>query len=751
MTEKKSGKAAAASLRRRAELKLAENPSTTKLDETETRRLLHELQVHQVELEMQNEELLLEQSRLRLAASVFANCSEGIMITDGNRSIIDVNPAFTQITGFQREEVIGNTPKILSSGRQDQTFYSDLWESLKTHGHWRGEMWNRRKTGEVYAEMQSISTIRDEDGGLQHYVSVFTDISQIKRHEEELDHIAHYDILTGIPNRRLLVDRLSQAVARARRSGKPLAVCYLDLDGFKPINDRYGHNAGDMLLIKITNRLLSILRADDTLARLGGDEFVLLLTDLPRMDECHLILDRVLAEVSAPTSIGSATVNISASIGVTLFAPLDDADSDALLRHADQAMFIAKQEGKNRYHFYDPLQDLQIQTHRHQFQRLVEALDNHEFVLFYQPKADLVSGKIQGAEALIRWQHPEEGLLQPGSFLHHMEGSDLETNLGEWVIETALQQMETWQTEGLDIDVSVNICASHLLQANFSQRLAQMLGSHPTVAPHQLELEILETAALSNMNQAVEALTSCRKLGVRFALDDFGTGYSSLAYFRNLPVDILKIDQSFVRNMLNDPNDLSIVEGVIRLASAFNRPVIAEGVETMDHGAMLVSIGCHLAQGYGIARPMPAAQMASWVKKWYREALWGTIGKGITVSRDFPLTTAAHSHRQWVNHLAEHLDKLDAAALIELEPPECRFGTWYHGEGASRYKHLPEFQIIGTIHDQMHALGAEMKRLADTGLIAKARDKLHELYSLRDELLASINQLIDKTVGTTTG
>ena len=683
------------------------------------------------------------EARLRLSASVFANSYDGVTITDANHVIIDVNPAFTRITGYAREEIIGQTPKILASGRQSPEFYAGMWKSLQEHDFWHGEIWNRRKSGEVYAEMLSISVIRDDADQLQHYIGVFSDISQLKAHEAELHRIAHYDVLTGVPNRRLLADRLGQAIARARRNGKVLAVCYLDLDGFKPINDQYGHATGDQLLIEITERLKGILRAEDTLARLGGDEFVLLFTDLTQFEESLFVLDRVLAAVSTPVVIGDIPISVSASIGVTLF-PTDDADADTLLRHADQAMYLAKEAGKNRYHLFDPERDRQVQSHRNYLQRLREALDNSEFVLHYQPKVNLVTGAIIGAEALIRWQHPDQGLLPPGDFLHYLDGSDLELTVGEWVIDSVLKQIKAWNDLGLNLTVSANVSANHLLQGDFADRLVQMLERHPEVASGNLELEILETAALANMDQAVHVLTRCRQLGVHLSLDDFGTGYSSLTYFRNLPVDILKIDQSFVRDMLDDPDDLGIVESVIRLAHAFNRPVIAEGVETLDHGAMLVHLECQLAQGYGIARPMPAEQMPDWVSQWRSKAAWLTLDNRLNTREDVMLMVAAQRHRKWIDQIAEHLDHPNDELETSQDSAHCRFGHWYRSSGTARYGQFSEFQAIDPLHETVHVIAAGILGLARDGQVEAARNRLHELYATSDQLLAKIELLIQK-------
>ncbi|MBT9568783.1 MAG: EAL domain-containing protein [Thiobacillus sp.] len=563
----------------------------------------------------------LAEEQLKLAASVFEHSHEGIMITDADAHILNVNPSFTRITGYTKLEAVGQNPRMLSANLDDAVWHARMWESLLAEGHWQGERWNRRKNGEVYPEREAISAVYDDDGRVRHYVAVFSDISQQKAHEAELDRIAHHDPLTGLPNRRLLADRLAQAMARSQRDGTILTVACLDLDGFKPINDTFGHAAGDQLLIELSQRLKNTLRGDDTLARLGGDEFVLLLSGQNDIHVSQDSLKRILATVNMPIMLGEQAVQVSASIGVALY-PIEEVDGDTLLRHADQAMYAAKQAGKNCYHVFDPQADRELKGHRDQLLRLARALTENEFLFHFQPKVDLLSGDLVGVEALIRWQHPEQGLLYPGAFLDHFNGHSLEIELGEWVIETALRQLESWQDIGLTSRVSVNISANHLLHPDFVTRLSYLLDRHPGLSSDQLELEVLESAAMSDLGRAIEVIGQCKKIGVHFALDDFGTGYSSLAYFRRLPVDTLKIDQSFVRDMLIDVEDLAIVESVVRLAQVFGRATIAEGVETLEHASRLIEMGCTQAQGYGIARPMPADALPAWLEKWRAEAVW---------------------------------------------------------------------------------------------------------------------------------
>jgi diguanylate cyclase (GGDEF)-like protein/PAS domain S-box-containing protein len=555
------------------------------------------------------------------AASVFSHAREGIIITDPEGIIIDVNEAFVDITGYERDEVLGEDPSILKSNRQSPQFYAQIWKSLVEKGNWYGEFWAKRKNVEIYPQHLNISAVHDDAGNVKNYVALFTDITEIKEHQKQLEHIAHYDVLTGLPNRVLLADRLNQSLTRSHRRKASLAVVFLDLDGFKTVNDTHGHNLGDELLVTLSHRLKDALRDGDTLSRFGGDEFVAVLSDLEIEQDFEPVLERLLKAASEPVTVGDTLLKVSASIGVTLY-PQDDADADQLIRHADQAMYIAKQKGKNCYHLFDTVSDDAIKTQRESIQNIKEALDNREFVLYFQPKVNMRTGAVIGAEALIRWQHPERGLVPPLEFLPTIENNAISIDIGEWVIDTSLTQIAKWQELGLNIPVSVNVGAMQLQQQDFATRLATILAAHPDVAPSALQLEVLETSALGDVMDASEIMNKCVELGVNFAIDDFGTGYSSLTYLRRLPADLIKIDQTFIRDMLDDPEDLVIVVGVVGLAIAFNRKVIAEGVETIAHGTALLKLGCELAQGYGIARPMPADQIPEWTASWQPDPAW---------------------------------------------------------------------------------------------------------------------------------
>ena len=577
-------------------------------------------------------ELQVTLARLQLAASVFAHADEGIFITDVVGTILEVNDTFTRITGYTRMEAIGQNPRFLQSGRQSPEFYKAMWQEIRSTGHWRGELWNCRKTGEHYAEMLTISAVPDARGATRNYVALFTDITAIKAHESQLVHMANFDALTGLPNRLLLRDRLHQAMGLCQRRHQSLAVVFLDLDNFKTINDRHGHEVGDALLIELAKRMGAALREGDTLARLGGDEFVALIVDLDETQDALPTVERLLHAASqvvplpVESDLAGPVVNldlqVSASLGVT-FYPQDDVDGDVLVRHADQAMYAAKQDGRNRYRVFDLAQEALIHTHHAKLAEFRQALDRHEFVLHYQPKINLRSNAVTGAEALIRWQHPSLGLLAPAAFLPAMEDQPISAELGAWVIASALAQMAQWREEGFDLPISVNVSAYQLQKGDFSDRLQALLQAQPSVPPGQLELEVLETSALANIAQVSLLMRRAQSLlGVHFSIDDFGTGYSSLTYLRRLPAEVLKIDQSFVRGMLNDSGDRAIVKGVIGLSEAFGRQVIAEGVETAAHAAALLALGCNHGQGYGIARPMPAADLPPWLKRWQAKPTW---------------------------------------------------------------------------------------------------------------------------------
>jgi len=556
------------------------------------------------------ESALTDGANQRIADHVFDHGHEAILISDHNNRIVDVNPAFSRITGYRREEVLGLSPSILSSGRHSRDYYRDMWQSVERTGYWRGEIWNRRKNGEEFAEILTISRVLLDTPGHFYYVATFSDITQLKNHARELDRAANFDELTTLPNRHLLEQRLRHAQSQADRDHQSLVLCYLDLDDFKSLNDRLGSNLGNQILRLLGKRLTRELRCGDTLARIGGDEFVLLLRS--RVPEGFY--QHILNTVNRPIPVGNQSIRLSACLGITRY-PDDKGDAEALIRHADQAMYTAKEKGHNQIHFFDPLQDLHRRFRRDQLTEIGQALAHNQFRLFFQPQIRISDGQLTGFEALLRWQHPTRGLLTPDKFLHSIDSSHLEIPVGCWVLTQALDQLSAWKQAGQDLSVSINISPRHLLDSSFTDFLETALGRHPELEPGQITLEILESTALEDTVQASKVLTRCRELGLRIALDDFGTGFSSLTYLRSLPVDVIKIDQSFVHNMLSDPSDQAIVESILFLARQFSRFALAEGVEAGAHMDTLKNLGCDYAQGYGIARPMPAPEVLPWIEK----------------------------------------------------------------------------------------------------------------------------------------
>lgn len=565
--------------------------------------------------------------RQRMSASLFQHLHEGLLITDPELHVLDANPAYTQILGVPRDELLGTVPSLLRPTPADPVARQQraaMWASLRDQGSWRGELMERRRNGEACVLQATISTVYgpgpNGEQTLRYHVLVISDITEQQAQRDQLERQAHFDELTRLPNRTRLGQLLDDAIRAADRDGYLLVVSYLDLDRFKPVNDRWGHAAGDRLLSELAGRLRGALRSregwTDSAARLGGDEFVLLLR-AGTLEEARLALDRVLRVVSQPYLIDPAhePVQITASIGATVY-PVDRSDADTLLRHADHAMYGTKQSGRNGYQFFDPEQRRRTEQRVMAIGRIQEALDQQEFVLHYQPKVDMRSGKVLGFEALLRWEHPQQGLVAPLQFLPMIENTGLSSRIGDWVISRALEHLAAWRRTGLDISVSVNVSARHLQESDFALRLTELLARHSMPLANHLEIEMLETAAHADIEATSALLAQCQGAGVRFALDDFGTGYSTLTYLKRLPVDVLKIDRSFVHHMLDDAQDRAIVEGVIGLARTFGCTVVAEGVESPAQARMLLELGCDIGQGTGIAAPMPVAQVANWVREY---------------------------------------------------------------------------------------------------------------------------------------
>lgn len=545
-----------------------------------------------------------QSERLRLAARVLESTHEAVVITDHEARVLEVNPAFCCITGYTAAEVVGRKPGFWKSQHHDDAFYARLWETLQSEGFWQGEIWNRRRNGEVYPTWQTISAVRDERGEITHYVSVFTDISELVESRSQLLHLAQHDTLTDLPNRLLYLDRLRHALERARRDQQRLAVLFLDLDRFKHINDSLGHAVGDRLLVEVALRLRSAVRSEDTVARMGGDEFILLIEDLRQEADAAQLAQKLLQVMAAPFHLEGHEFFVTSSIGISLY-PRDGADAETLVRNADAAMYRAKAQGRNAYAFYtealthSALERVQIET------ELRQALARGELTVHYQPQVELASGRLVGAEALLRWQHPRLGMVSPERFVPIAEDTGLIIDIGAWVLTEACRQAQAWREAGLLLDsIAVNVAGPQIQRGDIVATVERALAESGLPAQH-LELEVTEGFIMGQAESAIGVLDALSRLGVRLAIDDFGTGYSSLAYLKRLPIDKLKVDRSFVRDLPADEEDAAIAAAVIALGRSLGLTVIAEGVETAAQRDFLLARHCDQAQGWYYGRPVP--------------------------------------------------------------------------------------------------------------------------------------------------
>lgn len=551
------------------------------------------------------------------AAAIFSE-------TDLDGRITYVNDLFCKVSGYSREELVGADHKILSSGLHPPEFFNSLWRTIALGQVWKGEICNRAKDGTLYwVDSTMVPLLDDATGRVTRYVSIRFDVSESRQLLHSLQWRVGHDVLTGLPNRAFLSDLLNQALAFSRQENIPLAVCMLDLDGFKAVNDGYGHACGDLLLVEVASRLRTIVRGEDVVARLAGDEFVLILRYVRDIQELRAALHRVLSAISTPYLIQGKEINVFASIGVTLF-PADNDDADTLLRHADQAMYVAKQSGRNRFHLFDVSRDREVKATHQTVELVRHALSCGELCLHFQPKVNMRTGTVVGFEALLRWQHPQRGLVGPNEFLPLVEETDLIVDIGEWVMDQVMTQLQQWQVLGRGWPISVNIAARHFQRADFVERVKALLARYPQVAPQLLDLEIVESVAIENIEHVSDCLQACQALGVQFSLGDFGTGHASLSYLKRLCTQTIKIDRVFVADILQDQNDLALAQALIGLARAFGRKVVAEGLETREHGEVLMGLGCDVAQGYFIAQPMPAQDVLRWVASFRAPLEWRT-------------------------------------------------------------------------------------------------------------------------------
>ena len=553
------------------------------------------------------------EGQLHLSAKVFESSNEAILISDGKNRIISVNHRFEQITGYRAAEVLGSEAAILGADSENPSFYRNLHAILLEQGSWQGEASDRRKGGEIYPVWLSISLVRDKRGNPEYHIASFSDITERKQQEAQIEHLAFHDLLTGLPNRRLLIDRIQVAIAQAARDANGLALLFVDLDRFKTINDSLGHQAGDQLLRLVGERLKSCVRSGDTVSRVGGDEFIVLCPNCDSPEDASSLGDKLLGAIAQPYQIGDTELVITASIGIALY-PDNGADANSLIGNADVAMYLAKENDRNNYQFYSPelnarnLERLQMEL------RLRHALEEGEFLLYFQPQIDARDGKIVGAEALIRWLEPELGLIPPGRFIPLAEETGQIQAIGEWVLQQSCRHLKKWQEMGLtNLPIAINLSARQFKQSSFVDTIGQTMAEHKLPA-HLLELELTESMLMKDVPQTTAKLNQLKKMGFRISIDDFGTGFSSLNYLRHFPLDVLKIDQSFVRELFDEGAALAIIESIIALARSLGMRTVAEGVETAEQRAILESSGCDILQGYLISRPLPEAEFLEWVQ-----------------------------------------------------------------------------------------------------------------------------------------
>lgn len=685
-------------------------------------------------------------SEIAKIQTTFASIGDAVITTDFEGIIDYMNQSACELTNYQQEE---NTKlhikTVFKIFNEDNFLLNNPVEQAIHQGSvikGKHNVLLQRRGGEQLPIVYTIAPIHDSSSNIIGTIIVFHDTSETHKLTKALSWQASHDALTRLPNRILLKDKLESSLNRVVENNTLLTLFFIDLDGFKPVNDKYGHEQGDKVLKVIAKRLLDTIRDDDLVARLGGDEFVITLLSFSDHNEIINALNRVMNTISQPIPVGSANIVLSASIGVTIF-PDDQADADTLLRHADQAMYIAKQQGRNQYHFFDVHSDQVITRKEKQRQRLEQALEQDEFYLVYQPKVNMRTGEIYGFEALIRWNNPQEGIIPPDRFIPLCEENDLIIRIGDQVFTKALAQLQQWLSAGFDFHVAINISPKQFQDHDFVTKLDKLLAEHPDIPANHIELEVLESAALQDTSVVSEIITACHQRGITVALDDFGTGYASLSYLKQLPADHLKIDKSFILDMLSDEGDRAIVEGIISLAKIFNRQVIAEGVESKEHGVMLLRLGCDVAQGYGISRPLKSDDVLSWAKNWNPDPNWILWSETPWDISDFPLLIAHSDHITGINNVIRSVEQSDSTRkqFDLLSHHDCRLGEWYYGIGREKYGHLSCYHEVEQPHRKAHTIGKKMLQLRNENKQQQAIALIPEIIAARDEALDKLNRL----------
>jgi len=668
--------------------------------------------------------------KLKLLARVFSLSHNGVVITDSSIVVIEVNDRYCEMTGYDRDELLGQKPSMLRSEYYDASFYDAMLARLQEQGYWVGEIWNRKKSGEPYPVELRITSLRDKQGAVTNYVAHITDITERLNYEQKLRQVAFYDPLTGLPNRSSLSDTLHQAVTRFKYRNVPFAVVFIDLDEFKAINDGNGHEMGDRYLQGVAQRLQSIIREGDTAARFGGDEFVLILQNQQLDVPTPPVFSRLLSAMRDPVMIDGKALKLAASFGVTFYPQKIEVDADQLLRQADQAMYSAKQRGKNQIVYFDAEFERASMIRNTRITELRRAINHGEMRLHYQPQVDMTTGQVLGVEALVRWQHPVAGLLGPATFLDLThEHEQLGLFLSKWVISRALDDLQQLRSKGHDLRISVNtvIPTQERLQTVFVNDLREVLQRHPGISPHLLTLEIVENTLINDLQEATRTIDQIQQLGIQISLDDFGTGFSSLSHLKHLSFDELKIDQTFVRDMLSDRDDMTIVQAVVSLSRSFDVSVIAEGVETKRHAEMLLRLGCVKAQGFAISPPLPVDELGHWLDNWQSDPDWRQV---VPIAPHFyQLVANLSGYTGWLVALEQYLHGHIADApdwhfrtrglTAQLKSSVATQNLWHQAQEYERVMHeaglaaIRSFRQTGLVAVSEHHLGRAITALND--------------------------------------
>jgi len=694
----------------------------------------------------------IEESNSRIKSEIakiqmtFTSIGDAVITTDQHGFIDYMNKSARKLTNypFDKEEKpsiktvfkLFNEDNFLLANPVEQAILEDRVIKGKHN------IFLQQHDGTHLPVIYTIAPIHDSKSNIIGTINVFHDTCDTHKLTKALSWQAAHDALTKLPNRLLHKDKLEHSLEEARINKTLLTVFFIDLDGFKSVNEEYGYQQGDQVLKIIAQRLLLMIRDEDMVARLGGDEFVITLLSFDNFEEITQALKRVTKTIAQPIPVGSDELILSASIGVTSF-PNDDSDADTLLRHSNQAMYIAKQKGRNQYHIFDVKSNQITALKEQQRNRIEEGFNNGEFFLEYQPKVNMRTGKIYGFEALVRWHDPDTGIIYPDEFIPLCEDGELIVFIGDWVFNQALKQLQYWLKSGFDYHLAVNISAQQFQASDFIEKLDRLLLAYPDISANYIELEVLESAALQDTKKVSEIIVACHERNISIALDDFGSGYASLSYLKQLPANQLKIDKSFVIDMLSDEGDRAIVEGIINLAKIFNCQVVAEGVESGEHGVMLLRLGCDMAQGYGISQPLTADNVLSWAKTWRPDPNWLLWSETTWDISDFPLLIAHSDHLSGINNVIKSVEEYNSETELFdlLSYNHCRLGIWYYNIGKSKYQHLPCYQDLEQPHKKTHQLGKKLLQLCSDGKQSEALKMIPELITLRDDVLIKLNAL----------